>query len=341
MTRALPRRPSSPRPRLHLLASANPLGNDLPRLGFQSSGELLAFVRAQLAERVALTYSLALLNAQERPERGGRRDDEHRVRDLQEALDDPATRAIVALSGGGYFSRILPHVSFEALRRRRAPLWALGFSEMTSLVNLVASYRSGRGVYWLCPNFLAWKLQPAALARRDYGAFWRGLFEAINNPAEFRAGPDVPGLPRIEGEWVSGTRPSSHGALMGGCLSVLTPLLCGAIGRRLRPEGRWLLIEDVNEAPHRIDRCLAALKIAGWFHRLEGVIVGDFHTREENQCDAVIELLRFHIPRERHLPIIKSASVGHVWPMAPAPLMRPLRFEQRGRRVWIGPTPTA
>lgn len=321
--------------RIHLIASANPLGKDVQRLGFADSGGLLSFIRELLPSQYRLTYTRKVLDAEELPLRGGRRDDDARVRDLQNALNDPDTLAIVALSGGGYFTRILPRLSFDALQRRKSPLWALGFSEITSLVNLVASYRMGRGVYWLCPNYLAWKLKPPENARNAYGEFWRGLPDALQHNGYFKMPAFQTGDVRIEAERVSGRVENGSVQLIGGCLSVLAPLLGGEIARRLRPDGRWLAMEDVNEAPYRVDRCLAALKIAGWFERLAGIIVGDFHTQDELQTDAVIELLRFHVPRERQIPILKSASFGHVWPMAPLQIGLSLKLTTRGRRVVI------
>jgi muramoyltetrapeptide carboxypeptidase len=323
--------------RVHLLCHANPAGPDVRRLGFADLGEYMAFIRRQLGGDIALTYSRRLFEATEDQNRGGRRDDELRIRDLQGALDDPRTVAIIAVSGGGYFSRILPHVDFSPIARRRAPLWAFGFSEMTTLVNIVASYPQGRGVYWLCPNYLAWKIRPARAARAAFGEFWRMLPSMLGGSPR----PDGPGAlvdPRLRltGRLVAGSVASDRVRLAGGCLSVLAAFVGGRLGRRVRPDGRWLAIEDINEAPYRIDRWLAALKLAGWFDRMAGVLVGDFHTKDDrDQSAAVGELLRFHLPPQRRLPVVLTRDFGHVWPMAPLSLNRPLELRVRGGRVEI------
>lgn len=275
------------------------------------------------------------MHAREDEWHGGRRDDRARIRDLQNALDDPATLAIVATNGGAYLSRILPHLDFSALARRRHPLWAFGFSELTGLINLVARHRGGRGMYWLCPNFLGWHLRPEAVARAAFAEFWQLLpqvcaggrpndakhlcFEPIRG--ELRAGEARPGTVR----------------LVGGCLAVLAALVGGAIGRRLRPDGRWLFLEDIKETPYRIDRHLAALKVAGWFERIAGLIVGDFRMMHTDTQPAVLEILKYHLPRERCIPIVATRSIGHVWPHVPVVLNRPLRVAVRGRQVEIGP----
>ena len=365
----MPRLSAAPR-RVHLLSAANPVGPDLARFGFDGLVAYLAFIRAHLPDGLRLTASRAVLAAVEDVERGGRRGDARRLRDLQAALRDPHTPALVASNGGAYFSRILPHVDFSALARRRAPLTVFGFSELTGLVNVVASYPAGRGVYWLCPNYLAWTIRPAARARAAFGEFWRRLPEFIaqaggplpassrvaishreatlpSGPAPLRGAASVreagwPGATTLEfdgcvrGRLAAGRVRSGPVRLVGGCISVLVALLTGPLARRIRPERRWLAIEDVREVAYRLDRHLASLKHAGWFERLAGLLIGDFHTSDQpDQSAALLELLRFHAPRR--LPIVVTRSFGHVWPMTPLALNRRLWLEARGGEVEIAP----
>lgn len=348
-----------PVPRVHLLAHANPLGKDLARFGLTGLDAYIELIRASLPRHWRLTFDRRILEAREDEQRGGRRDDRLRIADLQGALDDPATCAIVALSGGGWFGRILPHVDFSPLARRRRPLWALGFSELTGLVNLVASFRCGRGVYWLCPNYLAWKIRPAAAAREAFASFWHVLAGWIEDSqwprppglahrsppggewglrrgagtgravSHRHAGADTLDLGTIatapiRGRLASGQARSGPIRVLGGCLSVLAAFLPGPLARRLRPHGAWLAIEDIHEAPYRIDRHLSALKFAGWFEHLAGVLVGDFHTADEpDQRRAVREILRFHLPDTR-VPVVVTDGFGHRWPMTPLRINRTL-----------------
>ena len=358
--------------RVHLIAHAGPPQADIARFGFADTGQYIAFVRRQLPTPLRLTCTRRFFEVEEDEPRGGRHDDAARVRDLQAALDDPQTLAIVAAKGGAYFSRILPHLNFSVLAKRRTPLWAFGFSEMTTLVNVVASYRGGRGLYWLCPNYLVWKIRPARRAREAFGQFWRSLPMVVNaagtEPRPSGSGPKhenmaalsrsrfgsgghaEPGhiqLGPIRGELALGKAESGRVRVIGGCLSVLAAALTGPPMRRVKPDGRWLLIEDINEMPYRIDRYLAALKIAGWFDRIAGVLVGDFHTNRnvaadprvgrqpEDQVRSVVEILKLHLPRGRRLPVVTTRSIGHVWPMLPVPINTPLRISVRRRAVTI------
>lgn len=329
-------RRSVQRPRVHLLAHANPIAKDVDRFAFPSLDAYLEFIRGHLPREFDLTFALPILKAVETPDLGGRTDDAARIRDIQGAIDDPATCAIVALSGGGYFSRILPHLRLGALARRRRPVLVTGFSEMTNFLNLVAGYRSGRAWYWLCPNYLAWKVSPPTAARAAFGAFWAmigaGLAEGAPLP---RACPGVLDFPEsITLDVAAGRVSPGQVRIFGGCLSVLAVLAAWKTRLAVVRPGSWLLIEDVNEAPHRIDRQIAALKFAGWLDRLGGVIVGDFHTGDADQKSQTVELLRYHL--RRSVPILTAPHVGHVWPMAAVPLNRPLRLSATRGRVTIG-----
>jgi muramoyltetrapeptide carboxypeptidase len=321
--------------RVHLVAPANPLFPDAAKLGFRDVAEYVGFVREHLPPNLRLTWSRLVLRAVEDEWHGGRRDDRARIGDLQNALADPTTLAIVATNGGAYLTRLLPHLDFSLLARRRRPLWIFGFSELTGLVNLVARQRGGRGVYWLCPNFLGWHLRPPAVARDAFAEFWRLLPEVCTG--RWPGGARHLCFEPIRGELHGGKLVSGHVRLVGGCLAVLAALVGGRIGRRLRPDGRWLFMEDIKEAPYRIDRHLAALKVAGWFERVAGVLIGDFRMMHADTQPAVLELLPYHLPAGRKVPIVTTQAVGHVWPHTPVLLNRPLKLTAYRGRVEIAP----
>jgi len=320
--------------RIHLISHANPLGPDLKRFGFEQAEEYVAFAREHLSRPWRLTYDLRILRAVEDEWHGGRSDDALRTRDLNAALADPRTHAIVAANGGGYLARILPDLDFAPLAKRKQPLWALGFSELTNLVNVVASYRGGRGLYWLCPNWMGWNLPPGAEAQAALAEFWRTLPDVLrgaapSSSAHLRFGP-------IEGQLVSGAKPTAGSVrLTGGCLAVIAAAIGSPLGRRYRPDGKWLILEDIKENPYRIDRYLATLKLAGWFQRIAGLVLGDFRMMHADTQPAVLELLRYHLP-SRRIPVVTTRSFGHVWPMVPVLLNRPVAMNIRGRAVRIG-----
>ena len=323
----------APPNRIHLIAHAGSAIKDVKRFGFSDAAALFAEVRRCLPEPYKLTGSPRFLEVDTDEKKAGRRDDAARVKDLQAAIDDPRTLAIVAANGGAYFSRILPDIDFSSLEKRRAPLWALGFSEMTTLVNIIASYACGRGLYWLCPNYMAWKIKPREAARKAHAEFWENLPDILSGQKP--ANLDYVDLSPIRGKLVSGVAEDGPVRIVGGCLSVFTAMLTGKLGRGVTPKNRWLAMEDINEPPYRIDRYLASLKIAGWFESIAGILIGDFHTGHDNQQQAVLELLKFHLPRVRKLPIVTTSCFGHTWPIVAVPINRTLRMTVRGKNVEI------
>lgn len=307
---------------------------EIERFGFASTGSYLEFIRSHLPAPLRLTANERLIEVVELPNQGGRSDDAERVRDLQDALGDARTLAVIASNGGGYLTRILPHVDFAPLEHRAVPLTVMGFSEITALVNVVAGFPGGRGVYWLCPHFVAFRVQPREAGLRAFGDFWRTLPALLGGDA--RPAAESLGFTPLHGELVCGRAEGGPIRVIGGCLSVIVTLLGGPLSHRVQPEGAWLAIEDINEAPYRIDRYLASMKLAGWFEQIAGVLVGDFHTKDEpDQQQAVVELLRFHLPPQREVPVVLTRSFGHTWPMTPLPINRTLRLSVRGRQVEI------
>ena len=67
---------------------------------------------------------------------------------------------------------------------------------------------------------------------------------------------------------------TARGRLLGGNLT----LICSTLGTpyALQPQGAILLIEDVNEAPYRVNRMLSQLRLAGVLDAVAGVVAGSF-----------------------------------------------------------------
>lgn len=319
--------------RVHLIAHANPLGTDAARFGLDDVGSYVAFAERSLPKTLRLSYNAKLLGAVEEPWLAGRTDDAGRVRDLNSALADGKTSAIVAAGGGAYFSRILPELDFGPLSSRRTPLWFLGFSEMSTIANVIASYRCGRALYWLCPNWMAWQIRPEEAARAALAEFWRVLPEVIAGRVPEHAYHLV--FAPVDGELVRGKAKSGMIRIVGGCLAVLAAFTGSPLAKRVRPDGKWLLLEDIKESPYRIDRHLAALKLAGWFERVAGLLIGDFHMMHKDTQGSVLELLKYHLPADCRIPVVTTRAVGHVWPMVPVMLNRPVPLSIQGRAVTI------
>lgn len=340
------------RPIIHLCAPASPATSVFGVVGAADARELIARVQAAIGSEFEVTGRPALLAADFDEKRGGRRDDAARVRELHEMFVRDEVVALLAARGGGWLTRILPEIDFSLLDRRRRPLAVFGFSEITPLVNIIGRHARGRGYYYMTPGFPragaeryarlnARRLNGgrtltgrslAAFAKRwaderfaaDFAAYFRDVSRVLRGVAPSR---------QVRGRLVSGRLPAvSRAALVGGCLTLVTPLTTQRYAQRCDPAGKWLVLEDLDEYAYRIDRQFAHLKLAGWFERCAGVLLGDFHSGDEDQRAETLEILHFHLPRGRNVPVVTTSDVGHTWPQAILPIGKPLTVQSPGGR---------
>jgi muramoyltetrapeptide carboxypeptidase len=330
----------APRPRIHLIAPAGSCRPFFEPIGVRSAQELIALVQEAVGGTYQVSANEAILEAAEDESRGGRIDDRLRAEDLQQALADPDVVAVVALRGGAWFTRILPLIDFTVLDRRERRVAVFGFSELTPLVNIVGAHPRGLGVYGMGPAFLTYGMKRFAASRlqladrggvspeewmlrrlrKEFLAFFRNVTSII----EGRGGVGPLSARRVHGEL---PRPGEV-QFIGGNLTVFSTLIGSRYQECIRPNGRWLVLEDFNDKPERFDRFLAHLTLAGYWEECEGVLLGDFHQGERDLTGAMLAILSYHVPRGGSFPVLVTAQVGHVWPMTPLPLHVPATLER-------------
>ena len=129
------------------------------------------------------------------------------------------------------------------------------------------------------------------------------------------------------------------GRLWGGNLSIL----CSLLGTPHWPDaklvkGGILFLEDVNEHPYRVERCLLQLHQAGVLARQKAVVLGAFSAWKPSPLDrgfalkAVVEQLRATTPT----PVLTGLPFGHVHPKVTLPVGRRVQLLVEGRNVLIG-----
>ncbi len=185
--------------------------------------------------------------------------DRERAGDLLQMFADPKVDAVVCIRGGYGAARILPLLDFTVIRRN--PKLLIGFSDIT---NLHCALLKHCGLVTLQGPMTAHQLIQKDYPKFSHDAFWR----IITEPKP--AGGICQGYPL---KTVSVLRPGkAAGELIGGNLTVLSHL----IGTPFEPSfrGKILLLEDVDEAPYRIDRLLTHLLNAGILQQVRGIAVG-------------------------------------------------------------------
>lgn len=98
----------------------------------------------------------------------------------------------------------------------------------------------------------------------------------------------------------------AEGVLTGGNLATLCHLTGTSWGMGF--QGQILLLEEIGEAPYRIDRMLTQMKMAGLFTGLAGLVLGFFENcGSMDEIDALVQE-RF---ADMSIPIVSGVRVGH------------------------------
>ncbi len=210
--------------------------------------------------------------------------DRQRRQYLAEAWADPHCKGILCVRGGYGGARLLEDWQWPV----SAPKWLIGFSDITSLLwSLV--HQGIAGVHGPVLTTLA--TEPQWSRQR--------LFDWV-------AGREV--APLTGHSWAAGR---VQGVLLPANLTVATHLLHTPIQPPLA--GVILAIEDVTEAPYRIDRMLTQWRLSGLLQQVSGIAVGRF-----SQCEAapgspsltVEEVLRDRLG-DLGIPIVADLPFGH------------------------------
>ena len=209
--------------------------------------------------------------------------DAARAASLQEVWTDPRVAAVWCGRGGFGSQRVLDLLDWPSLAGA-APKWLVGFSDVTALHQAFATRLGlvtvhGAGV--------------AGLADADpmtVGSVRTLLFGGERNALSGAAGG-------------GGT---ASGVLVGGTLTLLAALLGSPDSRPARDS--IALLEDVGEAPYRLDRMLTQLLRAGWFDGVRGVACGSFTSCGDGE--QVRSLLRARL-EPLGVPLVYDLPVGH------------------------------
>ncbi len=188
--------------------------------------------------------------------------DAERAADFFQFYSDPAIHVIWCARGGSSALRLWPLLNWPALAAL-PPKMVIGYSDTTSLLiplNQLVHTVSLHGPLvfeagTLAPELLDWQL---------------GLLQNTQ-PAGA-----VPG--RAAELLVSGL---AMGKLCGGCLSLVTATL--GTPYQIQTRGELLLLEDIDEAPHRVERMLAHLASAGVLAEAAGFVIGEATNADDSR----------------------------------------------------------
>jgi len=227
--------------------------------------------------------------------------DEDRAADLNDMFRDPEVKGIHCIRGGWGAARLLPLLDFAAIER--SPKALIGYSDITAL--LLALHAKTGLVTFHGPNGASeWNSTNVDWLQR---VTWQGEAATFVNPQD--AG-DLLAPRRNRTRTIQGGR--ARGRLLGGNLTVLTAIL----GSPYVPDftDAILFLEDVDEAPYRVDRMLVQLKLAGILEKLGGFVWGtctDCGPGNGFGSLTIPDVLNDHI-KPLGIPAYYGAMLGHI-----------------------------
>lgn len=227
--------------------------------------------------------------------------DVERAGDLNAMFADTSVKAIICTRGGSGAARLLPLLDYDAIRRN--PKVLLGYSDITALHNAIHA-KTGLVTFH------------GPIGSGSWNAFNVDQFQRVllnRELVEFRnkvdAGDEL--VPR-RNRTITITGGKARGELVGGNLTVLTALA----GSPYLPDfsGKILFLEDVSEAPYRVDRMFSTLKLMGALDKVAGVIFGectDCNPGDGYGSLTLEQIFDDHI-RPLKVPAYRGAMIGHI-----------------------------
>jgi len=250
--------------------------------------------------------------------------DARRAADFNRMWADPAVDAIICARGGYGTMRILNLLDWDLIRQN--PKFFCGFSDITALH--LALEREAGLVTFHGPMVAAF-----GGAEAYNGAGLRRALQETGPLGEVPwPDPAEEGAPRP-----LTIRPGvAEGRLIGGNLTLIVSLL----GTRWEPDfsGRIVVLEDVDEAPYRVDRMLVQLLLAGKLQRAAGIVFGDSPTCLKGPPDrpslALQEVLT-ELLGPLGIPVLYGFPCGHGPHRATLPLGVRARLDAEGGTLTI------
>jgi muramoyltetrapeptide carboxypeptidase len=219
----------------------------------------------------------------------------------------PEVEAIFCARGGYGTPRLLSLLDYDLIREN--PKILLGYSDVTAL-HLAIQRQTGL-VTFHGPMVES----DPQVGFVDYN--WLGVLRAIAAPSPLGLVENPPAGPALR--VIRGGR--AQGPLVGGNLS----LICATMGTpyEIDTRGKILFLEDVGEAPYRMDRMLNQLLLAGKLQAASGIVIGESVGCEQAPGDrpslTLYEVLA-DLLSSLGKPVLYGLAIGHGFYKATLPL---------------------
>lgn len=232
--------------------------------------------------------------------------DEARAKDMQDAFDDPNVDAVFCARGGYGCARLMPYLDIE--RMAAAGKLFCGFSDITTLHIALNQ----------CGTPTLHSPMPITLFTEREDWVYESLKRMLKGNVEIPE--DAPTGTTINGGF-------AEGVTTGGCLC----LICDSIATKypFDPRGKIVIIEDVDEAPHRIDAMLTHLLNANLIQQAAGLVIGEMTRTDEKIDEGIGGKPWRYILQERLGPIGIPMIIDYPFGHAPQMLSLPMGIRAR------------
>ncbi len=216
--------------------------------------------------------------------------DKERTADMQQYLDDPEIKAIIAGRGGYGTIRIIDELDFSAFSRN--PKWIVGFSDITVLLSHILSTLNTQSIHGQMPYTFDTSSNEA-LSSLQNALFGKSTHYTYTSNFANRSG-------------------ETEGILIGGNLTLLIAME-GSISE-MNYDDKILFLEDVGEHEYSIDRMMRILKRKGKLSKLKGLIVGAFNEVGEEKIPfgQTPEEVIWTLVEQYNYPVCFNFPVGHI-----------------------------
>ncbi len=227
--------------------------------------------------------------------------DDERLADLHGMFSDPDVKAIVCLRGGSGAARLLDKIDYRLIARN--PKIFMGYSDITAFHQAIVTQTGLVTFHGPVANspWTPWIFEQ----------FEQLFFEG--KPARYENRTSHSASPEMAYEPIRTISPGiAEGRLLGGNLTVLT----GIAGSKYFPDftDSILFLEDIDEAPYRVDRMFSQLALTGGLKKIRGFIFGkcsDCEASNPERSLTLEQLLDDYI-KPQGVPAYDGALIGHI-----------------------------
>lgn len=224
--------------------------------------------------------------------------DVERLADFYEMFENKKIKAIFCLRGGYGSARILDKINFPIIKSN--PKIFVGYSDITALQ--LAIFRKTRMITFAGPMVATdFSGDVNEFAEEN---FWRVISSdkkigRLHNPGNQK--------------FFALNNGRCEGSILGGNLALIASLL----GTEFVPKFKnsILLLEDIGEAPYRVDRLLNQLKLNGILNEVSGIILGRFvdcyEDDKEKKTLTLNQVIEDYLSNLK-IPVMYNFSHGHI-----------------------------